>query len=127
MLDVLGSDYIRMSVLKGTPRRVIVFKHCLKNILTTMITIVALQLVVLLAGAVITETIFAWPGIGRLLIQSAASGDYPVVQGITLICSVLFVAIDLAADLLYFAVDPRIRPTTATTAKSGRRAPTTWT
>lgn len=109
MLEVLDSDYIRMSVLKGTPRHVIIFKHGLKNILTTMITIVSLQLVVLLAGAVITETIFAWPGIGRLLIQSAAGGDYPVVQGITLLCSVLFVLIDLVTDILYFAVDPRIR------------------
>lgn len=109
MLDVLGSDHIRMSVLKGTPRRVIIFKHCMKNILPTMITIVALQLVILLAGAVITETIFSWPGIGRLLIQSAASGDYPVVQGITLLCSVLFVAVDLATDLLYLLVDPRLR------------------
>lgn len=109
MLEVLDSDYIRMSVLKGTPRSVIILKHCLKNILTTMITIVSLQLVVLLAGAVITETIFAWPGIGRLLIQSAAGGDYPVVQGITLLCSVLFVLIDLATDFLHFAVDPRIR------------------
>lgn len=109
MLDVLDSDYIRMSILKGAPRRVIIFKHCMKNILTTMITIVSLQLVILLAGAVITETIFAWPGIGRLLIQSASGGDYPVVQGITLICSVLFVLINLITDLLYFVVDPRIR------------------
>ena len=109
MLEVLDSDYIRMSVLKGTPRRVIIFKHSLKNILTTMVTIVSLQLVVLLAGAVITETIFAWPGIGRLLIQSAGSGDYPVVQGITLLCSLLFVLIDFVTDLLYFAIDPRIR------------------
>jgi peptide/nickel transport system permease protein len=74
-----------------------------------MITVVSLQLIVLLAGAVITETIFSWPGIGRLLIQSAAGGDYPVVQGITLISSALFVLINLGTDLLYFAIDPRIR------------------
>jgi peptide/nickel transport system permease protein len=109
MLDVLDSDYIRMSILKGTPRHVIIFKHGMKNILNTMITVVSLQLIVLLAGAVITETIFSWPGIGRLLIQSAAGGDYPVVQGITLISSALFVLINLGTDLLYFAIDPRIR------------------
>jgi peptide/nickel transport system permease protein len=109
MLDVLDSDYIRMSILKGAPRRVIIFKHGMKNILTTMITVVSLQLIVLLAGAVITETIFSWPGIGRLLIQSAAGGDYPVVQGITLISSALFVLINLSTDLLYFVIDPRIR------------------
>lgn len=109
MLDVLDSDYIRMSILKGTPRRVIIFKHAMKNILPTLMTVVSLQLVVLLAGAVITETIFSWPGIGRLLIQSAAGGDYPVVQGIALISSALFVLINLLTDLLYFVVDPRIR------------------
>jgi peptide/nickel transport system permease protein len=109
MLDVLDSDYIRMSILKGAPRRVIILKHGMKNILPTMITVVSLQLVVLLAGAVITETIFSWPGIGRLMIQSVAGGDYPVVQGITLISSVLLVLINLITDLLYFVVDPRIR------------------
>ena len=74
-----------------------------------LVTIVSLQFVTLLAGAVITETIFAWPGIGRLLIQSAYGGDYPVVQGITLICSVIFVIIQLLADIVQFVLDPRIR------------------
>ena len=109
MLDSLDSDYIRMAILKGAPRRVIIFKHCMKNVLTTMITIVSLQFVILLAGAVITETIFSWPGIGRLMIQSASGGDYPVVQGITLLCSVLFVLVNLVTDLLYFVIDPRIK------------------
>lgn len=109
MLETLGADFIRTAVLKGAPVRVIIFKHCLKYILPTLVTIVSLQFVTLLAGAVITETIFAWPGIGRLLIQSAYGGDYPVVQGITLICSVLFVLIQLLADFVQFVLDPRIR------------------
>lgn len=109
MLEALGEDFVRTSVLKGAPPRVILFKHCLKYILPALITIVSLQFVMLLAGAVITETIFAWPGIGRLLIQSAYGGDYPVVQGITLICSVLFVLIQLLADVVQFLIDPRIR------------------
>jgi peptide/nickel transport system permease protein/oligopeptide transport system permease protein len=109
MLETLGADFVRTAVLKGAPGRVIIFRHCLKYILPTLVTIVSLQFVTLLAGAVITETIFAWPGIGRLLIQSAYGGDYPVVQGITLICSVLFVLIQLFADVVQFILDPRIR------------------
>ncbi len=109
LLETLDADFIRTSVLKGAPPRVVVFKHCMKNMLPTLITIVSLQFVTLLAGAVITETIFSWPGIGRLLVQSVNGGDYPVVQGITLICSVLFVVINLVTDLLYFALDPRIK------------------
>lgn len=109
MLEAQAEDFVRTSILKGAPLRIILFKHCLKYILPALVTIVSLQFVTLLAGAVITETIFAWPGIGRLLIQSAYGGDYPVVQGITLICSVLFVLIQLLADILQFLLDPRIR------------------
>jgi ABC-type dipeptide/oligopeptide/nickel transport system permease component len=109
MIDVLDSDFIKMAVMKGAPRRVVILKHCLKNVLTTMITVVSLQLVILLAGAVITETIFTWPGIGRLLVQAVLANDYPVVQGITLVCSVLFVLLNLLVDVLYLVIDPRIR------------------
>jgi len=109
MLETLDADFIRTAVLKGAPTHVIVFRHCLRYVLPMLVTIVSLQFVTLLAGAVITETIFAWPGIGRLLIQSAYGGDYPVVQGITLICSVIFVIIQLLADIMQFVLDPRIR------------------
>lgn len=109
MLETLDADFIRTAVLKGAPTHVIVFRHCLRYVLPMLVTIVSLQFVTLLAGAVITETIFAWPGIGRLLIQSAYGGDYPVVQGITLICSVIFVIIQLLADIVQFVLDPRIR------------------
>ena len=109
MLETLDADFIRTAVLKGAPTHVIVFRHCLRYVLPMLVTIVSLQFVTLLAGAVITETIFAWPGIGRLLIQSAYGGDYPVVQGITLICSVIFVIIQLLSDIVQFVLDPRIR------------------
>lgn len=109
MLETLAEDFVRTAVLKGAPSHVIVFKHCLKYVLPTLVTIVSLQFVTLLAGAVITETVFSWPGIGRLLIQSAYGGDYPVVQGITLMLSVLFVLIQLLADVLQFLLDPRVR------------------
>ena len=112
LLEALGEDFVRTAVLKGAPQRVILFVHCLKYVLPALVTIVSLQVVLLLAGAVITETVFSWPGVGRLLVQSASGGDYPVVQGITLLLSVAFVLIQLLADLLQFALDPRLRSST---------------
>lgn len=109
LLEALGEDFVRTAVLKGAPERVILFVHCLKYVLPALVTIVSLQFVLLLAGAVITETVFSWPGVGRLLVQSASGGDYPVVQGITLVLSVAFVLIQLLADLLQFVLDPRLR------------------
>lgn len=112
LLDALGEDFVRTAVLKGTPQRAILFVHCLKFVLPALVTIVSLQFVLLLAGAVITESVFSWPGVGRLLVQSASGGDYPLVQGITLLLSVAFVLIQLLADLLQFALDPRLRSDT---------------
>ncbi len=109
MLEALGADFVRTLVLKGAPMRAIVLRHCMKLVLPTLVTIASLQFVTLLAGAVITETVFSWPGIGRLLIQSASGGDYPVVQGIVLASSVIFVLVQLAADIVQFALDPRMR------------------
>jgi peptide/nickel transport system permease protein len=109
LLEALGEDFVRTSVLKGAPPRVILLSHCLKYVLPALVTIISLQFVTLLAGAVVTETVFSWPGIGRLLVQSASGGDYPVVQGITLLLSIAFVLIQLLSDLLQFALDPRLR------------------
>lgn len=109
VLEALGEDFVRTSVLKGAPRRVILFSHCLKFVLPALLTIVSLQFVTLLAGAVVTETVFSWPGIGRLLVQSASGGDYPVVQGITLLLSVAFVIVQFFSDVLQFTLDPRLR------------------
>jgi len=108
LLETLDTDFIKTSVLKGTPSHIIIFKHCMKFMLPTLLTIISLQFVTLLAGAVITETIFSWPGIGRLLIQSAYGGDYPVVQGITVVCSIIFVVIQFSVDVAQFFLDPRI-------------------
>ncbi len=109
LLEALGEDFVRTAVLKGAPERVILFVHCMRYVLPALVTIIALQFVTLLAGAVVTETVFSWPGIGRLLVQSASGGDYPVVQGITLLLSVAFVIVQLCTDLLQFALDPRLR------------------
>lgn len=109
VLEALGEDFVRTSVLKGAPGRVILFSHCLKFVLPALVTIVSLQFVTLLAGAVVTETVFSWPGIGRLLVQSASGGDYPVVQGITLLLSVAFVVVQFLSDVLQFTLDPRLR------------------
>jgi peptide/nickel transport system permease protein len=109
LLEALGEDFVRTSVLKGAPPRVILLSHCLKYVLPALVTIISLQFVTLLAGAVVTETVFSWPGIGRLLVQSASGGDYPVVQGITLLLSIAFVLIQLLSDLLQFALEPRLR------------------
>jgi peptide/nickel transport system permease protein len=112
LLEALGEDFLRTSVLKGAPWRVILFSHCLKFVLPGLVTIVSLQFVTLLAGAVVTETVFSWPGIGRLLVQSASGGDYPVVQGITLLLSVAFVLVQFFSDVLQFTLDPRLRSAT---------------
>lgn len=109
MLEVLGADYIRTARAKGLPERLVVMRHALRNALIPITTIIGLQFGHLLGGAIITETIFAWPGIGRLLTQSIYNFDYPVVQAGVVIIASTFVIINLAVDLLYAIIDPRIR------------------
>jgi peptide/nickel transport system permease protein/oligopeptide transport system permease protein len=109
MLEVLSQDYIRTARAKGVSGRVVVFKHALRNALIPVVTITGLQFGGLLEGAVITETVFAWPGIGQLLVGSILARDYPVVQGAVLLIAVAFILINLVVDLLYGAIDPRIR------------------
>ncbi len=109
MLEVLSQDYIRTARAKGVAGRVVVFKHALRNALIPVVTITGLQFGGLLEGAVITETVFAWPGIGQLLVGSILARDYPVVQGAVLLIAVAFILINLVVDLLYGAIDPRIR------------------
>ena len=109
MLEVLSQDYIRTARAKGLAGRVVVFKHALRNALIPVVTITGLQFGGLLEGAVITETVFAWPGIGQLLVGSILARDYPVVQGAVLLIAVAFILINLVVDLLYGAIDPRIR------------------
>jgi ABC-type dipeptide/oligopeptide/nickel transport system permease component len=111
MLEVLSQDYVRTARAKGAPFRSVVFKHALRNALLPVITVIGLQFGALLGGAVVTETVFAWPGVGRLLVDSIFFRDYPVVQGLVLMFGATFVVINLLVDLLYAYVDPRIHYT----------------
>ena len=109
MLEVLRSDYIKFARARGLSTRAINFGHALKNTLVPVITVVGLQLGGLLAFSIVTETVFQWPGMGLLLVQSIAVADIPVMSTYLLLIAVLFVAINLIVDLLYYAVDPRLR------------------
>jgi peptide/nickel transport system permease protein len=109
MLEVLGEDYIRTARAKGLPPHRVILHHGLRNALLPVITLLGLQLGALLAGAVITETVFSWPGIGLLTIEAIQSRDYPVVQACVLLISVGYVLVNLMTDIAYAWVDPRIR------------------
>jgi len=109
MLEVLGQDYVRTARAKGANRSSVLLKHALRNALLPVVTAVSLQFGALLGGAVLTETVFSWPGVGRLLVDSIFSRDYPVVQGVVLVFAVAFILVNLVTDLLYAYVDPRIR------------------
>ena len=109
MLDVVAHDYIRTARAKGLAERVITYRHALRNALVPVITVQGLQFGTLLGGAVLTESVFAWPGLGRYLVDAIFQRDYPVVQAAILVIAVGFIIINLIVDLLYALVDPRIR------------------
>ena len=109
MLEELGQDYIRTARAKGLPERTVVYRHALRNAMIPVITVLGLQFGALLAGAIVTETIFSWPGIGRLTIQAIGNRDYYLVQGCILTIGLTYVAVNLLTDLLYTVVNPRIR------------------
>ncbi len=109
MLEVLRSDYIKFARARGLSNRAINFGHALRNTLVPVITIVGLQLGSLIAFSIVTETVFQWPGMGLLFIQSVSSADIPVMAAYLLLISAVFVTINLVVDLLYYAVDPRLR------------------
>jgi peptide/nickel transport system permease protein len=108
MLDVLQEDYIRTAHAKGLVERVVLYRHALKNAFLPVITIIGLQTGALMGGAVLTETIFAWPGIGKWIYDSILGRDYPIVQGGTLLIAIIFVFFNLLVDLSYAYLDPRI-------------------
>jgi ABC-type dipeptide/oligopeptide/nickel transport system permease component len=108
MLEVLGQEYVRTARAKGLAERRIILKHALKNAAIPVITVIGLDLGTLLGGAVITETIFAWPGVGRLAVQAIANRDYPVVQSAVFVLASIFVLINFLVDILYTYVDPRV-------------------
>ncbi len=109
MLEVLGQDYVRTARAKGLPERAVVARHALKNAAIPIVTLIGLQLGQLLGGAVVTETVFAWPGLGVLAAEAVFNRDFPIVQGITLVVSLIFVLTNLLVDLLYVALNPRVR------------------
>lgn len=109
MLDVIKAEYIKTARAKGLAEVAVICKHALSNALIPILTVVGLQLGALLSGAVITETIFSWPGIGRLAIQAISQRDYPLVQGVVLVIAISYVIINLIIDILYAFIDPRIR------------------
>ena len=109
MLEELSTDYVRTARAKGLGTAAVLFRHAFRNALIPVITILGLQFGTLLAGTIVTETIFSWPGIGRLTVQAISSRDYPLLQGCILVISVSYVLVNLLTDLLYSFIDPRVR------------------
>jgi ABC-type dipeptide/oligopeptide/nickel transport system permease component len=109
MLEVLGEDYVRTARAKGLAQRAIVYKHALRNAALPLVTILGLQFGFLLGGAVVTETVFSWPGMGRMMIQAILRKDFPIVQGAVLVFALSFVVINLLVDLVYVLINPRVR------------------
>ncbi len=109
MLEVLRQDYIRTARATGLPQRGIVYRHALRNALIPIITVIGVQFAYLMGGAVLTETVFLWPGIGKLLADAVFSRDFPMVQGALLLVGIMFVLVNTLVDLTYSAIDPRVR------------------
>ncbi len=109
LIEALSQDYVRTARAKGLPQRLVVMRHALRNAMIPTVTVVGLQCGALLAGSVVTETVFAWPGMGRLLVDSVAMRDYPVIQAIVLLFALIFMVTNLLVDISYALLDPRIR------------------
>jgi len=109
MLEVLHSDYLRTAKAKGLPRRKVIVKHALRNAMIPIVTLVSLDLAFMIGGAIITESIFGWPGIGRLYIKAITEIDYPLVMAIVMIIGLGLIIMNIVADILYGVLDPRVR------------------
>ena len=109
MLDSLIQDYVRTARAKGVSEGIVVYKHALRNAFIPVLTVIGLQFGTLLGGAVLTETVFAWPGLGRLLVDSINARDFPMVQGIVLTFAAMFIIVNIITDFLYSVIDPRVR------------------
>ncbi|HXJ16084.1 MAG TPA: nickel ABC transporter permease [Candidatus Polarisedimenticolia bacterium] len=109
VIEELSSDYVRTARAKGLSETAVMFRHAFRNALIPILTILGLQFGTLLAGTIVTETIFSWPGIGRLAVQSIGARDYPLLQGCILLIAVSYVAVNLLTDLIYALVDPRVK------------------
>jgi ABC-type dipeptide/oligopeptide/nickel transport system permease component len=109
MLEIINEDYVRTARSKGLKEYTVVLKHAFRNALISVVTLLGLRIPWLFGGAVITETVFAWPGMGRLLVDSIMKRDYPVVQGVVLVIAILVVISNIIVDFAYAFLDPRIR------------------
>jgi peptide/nickel transport system permease protein len=109
MLEVLQQDYVRTARAKGVPERLVLYRHALKNTAIPFITVAGLSLGYMLSGTIIIETVFSWPGLGRLIVQAVPTRDFPVIQAGVFVFALIFVVLNLLVDLLYAAVDPRVR------------------
>jgi peptide/nickel transport system permease protein len=109
MLEVLGAEYIKFARIKGSPERTVVWKHALRNALLPVLTFSMMLFSTFLGGAVVTETVFAWPGLARLILEGVYNRDYPIVQGGVLVLSAVYLLVNLVVDVLYCYLDPKIR------------------
>jgi peptide/nickel transport system permease protein len=109
MLDVLGSEFVKLARIKGLPGRTVIWKHALRNALIPVLTFGAIYLAILVTGAILVETVFAWPGIGQLIYQGIVFRDFPVVQAVVLLTATIVIAVNLLVDITYAYIDPRIR------------------
>jgi peptide/nickel transport system permease protein len=109
MLDILGEDYIRTARAKGLSESLVVLRHGFRNLMIPVVTVIGLSVGVLLAGSVVTEAVFAWPGVGLMIMTAVSARDYPMIQAFTLFIAFLIILVNLFVDLLYVYLDPRIR------------------
>ena len=109
MLEVLAQDYIRTARAKGQVERLVIFKHALRNALIPLVTLLGLAFAGLMSGAIMTETIFSWPGVGRYAVEASANLDYPAISGVTLLIAIIYMGVNIFVDSLYTIIDPRIR------------------
>jgi peptide/nickel transport system permease protein len=109
LLDILPQDYIRTARAKGLPERLVLYRHAIWNTAIPFLTVTGLSVGFMLSGAIVIETVFSWPGLGRLIVQAIPGRDFPVIQAGVFIFALIFVLVNLAVDLLYAVVDPRVR------------------
>jgi peptide/nickel transport system permease protein len=109
MLDVLGSEFVKLARIKGLPARTVIWKHALRNALIPVLTFGAIYLAILVTGAILVETVFAWPGVGQLIYQGIVFRDFPVVQAVVLLTACIVITVNLLVDITYAYIDPRIR------------------
>jgi peptide/nickel transport system permease protein len=109
LLEVLSADYVRTARAKGVSERIVIWRHALSNALIPVVTVIGLSYGTLLSGAVLTESIFAWPGIGRYMFRASTSQDFPAIMGGSIMIAVVYIGVNFVVDILYYFLDPRIR------------------